>query len=66
VFDIPDEVVEDYGSALKVWLTFLRLMLELHDEWDDHDADETERRAAAAEIKGRQWVRAVRAHSKYT
>jgi hypothetical protein len=66
VFDIPDEVVEDYGSALKVWLTFLRLMLELHDEWDDHDADETERRAAAAELKGRQWVVAVRSHSKYT
>ena len=51
-----DEVVEDYGSALKVWLTFVRLMLELHDEWDDHDADETERRAAAAELKGRAWV----------
>ena len=58
--------MEDYGSALKVWLTFLRLMLELHDEWDDHDADETERRAAAAELKGRAWVRAVRKHSKYT
>ena len=64
--DIPDEVVEDYSSALQVWLTFVRLMLELHDEWDDHDAEETERRATVAELKGRQWVVAVRAHSKYT
>ena len=41
-------------------------MLELHDDWDDHDAAETERRAAAAELKGRAWVMAVRKHSKYT
>ena len=58
--------MEDYGSALKVWLTFVRLMLELHDDWDDHDVEETERRSAAAELKGRAWVVAVRRHSKYT
>jgi hypothetical protein len=59
-------VVEDYNSALRVWLDFTRLMLELHDDWDDHDVAETERRADVAQEKGRAWVAAVRRHSKYT
>ena len=63
---VPDEVIEDYESALECWLTFTTLMLELHDNWDDHDGEETERRAVTAEVKGRAWVRAVRKHSKYT
>jgi hypothetical protein len=64
--NVPDEVIEDYESALECWLTFTILMLELHDDWNDHDAAETARRADAAELKGRAWVRAVRKHSKYT
>jgi len=65
-FDVPLEVVEDYASALQCWLTFTILMIELHEDWDDHDAAETERRSIVAETKGRAWVAAVRRHSKYT
>ena len=65
-FESPSEVVEDYNSACKVWLTFLIFILELHDTWDDHDEEETERRAVIAQAKGREWVTAVRQHSKFT
>jgi hypothetical protein len=58
--------VEDYASALQVWLSFTRFMLELHEDWDDHDDAERDRRADTAQVKGRVWVETVRAHSKQT
>lgn len=65
-FEIPVEVEDDVTGAVLVWSTFLELVLELHDAWDDHDLDERERRGLAAEVLGKRWVAAVRKHSKYT
>lgn len=65
-FDIPSEVEEDVQGALLVWSTFMELMLELHEEWDDHDLEERKRRGKVAEQLGKQWALAVRRHSKFT
>lgn len=66
VFEIPAESEEDVAGALLVWSSFMELVLELHEPWDDHDQDERVRRGEAAEVLGKKWVAAVRRHSKYT
>lgn len=65
-FDVPSEVLHDFESAVKVWATFIDLVLELHDDWDDQDMAERSRRAALAAEKGRAWTASVRRHSNYT
>lgn len=65
-FDIPVEAEEDVSSAYMVWSTLLELILELHDEWDDHDMEERRKHAEAASMLGKAWVHAVKKHSKYT
>lgn len=66
IFDVPDEAEEDVDSAHLVWSTLVELVLELHEQWNDHDMEERVRRAERAEYLGRQWVSAVRKHSKFT
>lgn len=65
-FDIPNEAEDDLNGAYLVWSTLLELILELHEEWDDHDMEERKRRAKAAADLGKNWANAVRRHSKYT
>lgn len=65
-FDVPSEVLDDFDSAVQVWSTFIQLILELHDDWNDHDLTERQRRAALAADKGAAWTTCVRRHSNYT
>lgn len=44
-------------------MTLIRLKLELHADWDDHDMDEQRRKwGARMQATGREWVIAVRKH----
>lgn len=58
----PTEVVGNYASAVKCWATLIKLQLQLHAEWDDHDPDERRRWGAKFKESGRDWVTTVRKH----
>ena len=64
--DMPDlkgDVIGNRASALQVIDKLLVMMLELHEQWEEDTAAEREKRGAAAQLKGRAWANAMRAHT---
>ena len=59
---ITTDKVGDYASAVRCWASLVRLQLDLHADWDDHDIDERRKWGARMQASGRVWVAAVRRH----
>ena len=59
---VPDTVVGDYMSALDAVLALVRLMLELHEPWEDTVAERAVRAPVAGKV-GRTWAIRLRAHA---
>ena len=60
---MPDTIVGDYQSALVVVLALLKLMLYLHDSWDDSTLEKRRVRGQKAQELGAAFTVAIRAHA---